>query len=136
MSWIRRVYVRLPRARTGTRLTRCNGRATAERDRSDGVENFIVVPRRQLVGAVSQNLKRGKKLTQDRLLDLSKQVRRFAAQLDPEDEEAKRFDVLMLTLQLAVLRSERSFSKLQKSAKPSRPLEEKSSIPMVQAQMN
>ena len=99
------------------------------------VENFIVRPRRELVEKFAET-KAWEKLTQTDLLDLGKEVAGLPTQLDPEDEEAKRFDVLMLNLQLAVLRSERSFSKLQKSVKAiAGLLEEKSSIPMVQAQM-
>jgi type I restriction enzyme R subunit len=76
------------------------------------------------------------KLTQSDFLDLSHQVAGLPTQLEAEDEEAKRFDMLMLNLQLAVLRSEQRFSKLQKSVKAiAGLLEEKSSIPMIQAQM-
>jgi len=99
------------------------------------VENFVVRPRRELVERFAE-VKAWVKLSQTDLLDLSKQVAGLPTQLEPEDEEAKRFDVLMLNLQLALLRSERSFSKLQKSVKAiAGLLEEKSSIPMIQAQM-
>ncbi len=99
------------------------------------VENFIVRPRRELVERFAKG-KAWEKLTQTDLIDLSKQVAGLPTQLEPEDEEARRFDLLMLNLQLAVLRSERSFSKLQKSVKAiAGLLEEKSSIPMIQAQM-
>jgi len=113
--------------------------ATAELLRNEiaamNVENFIVRPRRELVERFAES-KAWEKLTQTDLLDLGKQVAGLPTQLDPEDEEAKRFDVLMLNLQLAVLRSEQRFSKLQKSVKAiAGLLEEKSSIPMVQAQM-
>jgi type I restriction enzyme R subunit len=113
--------------------------ATAELLRMEisamNVENFIVRPQRELVERFAEP-KAWEKLTQTDLLDLGKQVAGLPTQLDPEDEEAKRFDVLMLSLQLAVLRSERSFSKLQKSVKAiAGLLEEKSAIPMVQAQM-
>ena len=57
-------------------------------------------------------------------------------QLDPEDEEAKRFDVLMLNLQLAVLRSNTTFQNFKSSVRTiATLLEDKSSIPMVQQQM-
>lgn len=99
------------------------------------VENFVVRPRRELVERFAE-AKAWEKLSQNDFLDLSKQVAGLPTQLDPEDEEAKRFDLLMLNLQLAVLRSERSFAKLQKSVKAiAGLLEEKSSIPMIQAQM-
>lgn len=99
------------------------------------IENFVVRPRRELVERFAE-ARAWQKLSQNDLIDLSKQVAGLPTQLEPEDEEAKRFDVLMLNLQLAVLRSEQRFSKLQKSVKAiASLLEEKSSIPMVQEQM-
>ncbi len=56
--------------------------------------------------------------------------------MKPEDEEAKRFDLLMLNLQLAVLRAEPAFVRLRDQVKAiAGLLEEKSSIPMVSKQM-
>lgn len=99
------------------------------------VENFVVRPRRELVERFAE-ARAWEKLTQSDSLDLSHQVAGLPTQLEAEDEEAKRFDMLMLNLQLAVLRSEQRFSKLQKSVKAiAGLLEEKSSIPMIQAQM-
>ena len=58
------------------------------------------------------------------------------SELEPEDEEAKRFDLLMLNLQLAVLRAEPAFKRLSDQVKAiAGLLEEKSSIPMVREQM-
>ena len=58
------------------------------------------------------------------------------SELDPEDEEAKRFDLLMLNLQLAVLRAEPASSACAtRSRSIAGLLEEKSSIPMVQEQL-
>ena len=55
---------------------------------------------------------------------------------DAEDEEAKRFDLLILNLQLAVLRVEPSFNRLRDQVKViAGLLEEKASIPMVQQQL-
>ena len=57
-------------------------------------------------------------------------------ELADEDEEAKRFDLLMLRLQLAILRAEPGFDRLRNQVKQiAGLLEEKSSIPMVLAQM-
>ena len=84
----------------------------------------------------SLEAKAWEKLTQTDLLDLSKQVAGLPTQLDSEDEEAKRFDALMLNLQLAVLRSESRFAKLQQAVKAiASLLEDKAAIPMIQAQM-
>lgn len=113
--------------------------ATAELLRSEvaamNVENFIVRPRRELVERFAE-VKAWEKLSQTDLLDLAKEVAGLPTQKDPEDEEAKRFDVLMLNLQLALLRSEKRFASLQKTLRAiAGLLEEKSSIPMVQQQM-
>ncbi|MBC8031228.1 MAG: DEAD/DEAH box helicase family protein [Pyrinomonadaceae bacterium] len=57
-------------------------------------------------------------------------------ELDPEDETAKRFDLLILKLQLAVLTKEESFIKLRDNVKEiANRLEEKRTIPMVSEQM-
>ena len=58
------------------------------------------------------------------------------AELDPEGEEAKRFDLLILNLQLALLRSEPGFERLRDQVKAiAGLLEEKAAIPMVRDQM-
>ena len=55
---------------------------------------------------------------------------------EPEDEEAKRFDLLMLNLQLAVLRDEPSLPRLSDQLKAiAGLLEEKAAIPMVRDRM-
>lgn len=113
--------------------------ATAELLRGEvaamNVDNFIVRPRRELVERFAE-ARAWERLSQNDLLDLGHQIAGLPSQLEPEDEEAKRFDVLMLNLQLAVLRSEPRFASLQKSLRAiAELLEEKSSIPMVQQQM-
>ena len=71
------------------------------------------------------------------LAELAGQVAGLPSELDPEDEEAKRFDLLMLNLQLAVLRVEPAFKRLSDQVKAiAGLLEEKSSIPMVHDQMS
>ena len=58
------------------------------------------------------------------------------SELEAEDEEAKRFDLLMLNLQLSVLRVEPAFKRLSDQVKAiAGLLEEKSSIPIVQQQL-
>jgi type I restriction enzyme R subunit len=57
-------------------------------------------------------------------------------ELDSEDETAKRFDLLMLKMQLAVLTTDVSFIKLRDQVKQiASLLEEKRTIPMVNAQL-
>lgn len=99
------------------------------------VDNFIVRPHRELVERFA-DAKGWEKLSQNDLLDLSHNLADLPTQLDPEDEEAKRFDVLILNLQLALLRSEHRFTQLQKSLRTiAGLLEDKSAIPMIQQQM-
>ena len=58
------------------------------------------------------------------------------SELEAEDEEAKRFDLLMLNLQLSLLRHEPAYSRLCDQVKAiAGLLEEKASIPMVQLQL-
>ena len=58
------------------------------------------------------------------------------SELDTEGEEAKRFDLLVLRLQLAMLRSEPGFARLRDQIKEiAGMLEEKAAIPMVRDQM-
>ena len=70
------------------------------------------------------------------LAELAHEVAGLPSELDPEGEEAKRFDLLMLNLQLAVLRSEPAFERLRDQVKEiAGLLEEKAAIPMVREQM-
>ena len=68
--------------------------------------------------------------------ELAQEVAGLPSELEDEDEEAKRFDLLMLNLQLAILRSEPAFARLRDQVKAiAGLLEEKASIPMVQQQL-
>jgi type I restriction enzyme R subunit len=69
-------------------------------------------------------------------VELSHEVAGLPSELDPENEEAKRFDLLLLNLQLTLLRHEPGFTRLRdRVIEIAGLLEEKSSIPMVHAQM-
>lgn len=69
-------------------------------------------------------------------MQLSTEVAGLPSELEAEAEESKRFDLLLLNLQLAVLRREPSFERLRDQVKAmAGSLEEKSMIPMVRAQM-
>ncbi len=68
--------------------------------------------------------------------ELSHEVAGLPSELEAEAEEAKRFDLLLLNLQLARLRSEPGFERLRDQVKEiAGLLEEKSAIPMVREQM-
>jgi type I restriction enzyme R subunit len=70
------------------------------------------------------------------MAELSHQVAGLPTELDPENEEAKRFDLLSLNLQLALLRAEPGFDRLRDRVKEiAALLEEKQAIPLVRDQM-
>lgn len=99
------------------------------------LENFVVRPRRRLVEKYAHPEAWGR-LTPDALSELSHEVAGLPTQLEAEAEEAKRFDLLLLNLQLAVLRAEPAFTRLRDRVKEiAGLLEEMSSIPMVRDQM-
>ncbi|MBX9609798.1 MAG: DEAD/DEAH box helicase family protein [Gammaproteobacteria bacterium] len=99
------------------------------------LDNFVVRPRRRIVEQYSKP-EAWTALSPDAHSDLSHQVAGLPSELDPENEEAKRFDLLVLNLQLAMLRSEPGFARLRDQVKTLADLlEEKSAIPMVRDQM-
>ena len=99
------------------------------------IENFIVRPKRQLVEKYN-NPETWRSLSDNDLTELSQEIAGLPAQTEPEAEEIKRFDILILKLQLAILRSHSSFTRLRDQVKAiANLLEQKSSIPLVQAQL-
>ena len=75
-------------------------------------------------------------MSPEALAELSQELAGLPSELDPEGEEAKRFDLLVLHLQLAMLRAEPGFMRLRDQVKElAALLEEKAAIPMVNAQM-
>jgi type I restriction enzyme R subunit len=102
---------------------------------SMNIDNFIVRPKRRVVEKYADP-KAWEKLSFENLHELSNEVAGLPAGLDPEDEEAKRFDLLMLKIQLAIIRPDISFDKLVTQVKSiANLLEEKYNIPMVNEQM-
>jgi type I restriction enzyme R subunit len=99
------------------------------------VDNFVVRPHRRLVEEYA-NPEAWQVLAREALAELSHEVARLPSELDPENEEAKRFDLLALALQLTLLRAEPGFARLRDRVKEiAGLLEEKTAIPMVNAQM-
>ncbi len=98
-------------------------------------DNFIVRPRRKLVE------KYGKpeawvELKMEAFQELAREVASLPSEVTDSDEEAKRFDLLMLRLQLNLLRAEPGFERLRDQVRSiAALLEEKGTIPMVQAHM-
>ena len=99
------------------------------------LDNFVVRPRRRLVEKYAKPESWGP-LSAEALTELSDEVAGLPSELDPENEEAKRFDLLALSLQLSLLRREPGFARLRDRVKQiAALLEELSAIPMVRAQM-
>jgi type I restriction enzyme, R subunit len=99
------------------------------------LDNFVVRSKRRLVERYAQPAA-WTTLEEDSLTELAHEVAGLPSEQEPEDEEAKRFDLLMLNLQLAVLRVEPAFQRLSDQVKAlAGLLEEKASIPMVQQQL-
>lgn len=99
------------------------------------VNNFIVRPKRRLVEQYA-DANAWTKLGTEQQVELVREVAGLPSELVDEDQEAKQFDLLMLRLQLAVLRTEPSFGRLRDQViQIAGVLEEQSSIPMVQKQM-
>ena len=102
---------------------------------SMNLENFVVRPRRRIVEQYASP-EAWAVLSPEALSDLSHQVAGLPSELDADNEEAKRFDLLVLNLQLTMLRSEPGFARLRDQVKElAGLLEEKSAIPMVRDQM-
>ncbi len=99
------------------------------------LDNFVVRRRRRVVERYAQP-EAWLVLTPEALSELSMEVAGLPSELDPEREEAKRFDLLLLRLQLARLGHEPAFERLRDQVKAiAGLLEEKSAIPMVRDQM-
>ena len=74
-------------------------------------------------------------LSEEAVGELSRQVAGLPAEVEQEAEEAKRFDLLLLNLQLALLRSKPVFTRLRDQVKAIASLLEETPIPLVREQM-
>jgi type I restriction enzyme R subunit len=99
------------------------------------LNNFVVRPQRRLVEKYAKP-ESWTTLKDDERGELAQKVAGLPSEIADEDEDAKRFDLLMLRLQLTLLRSEPGFERLREQMKAiAGVLEEKSAIPMVRDQM-
>lgn len=99
------------------------------------LNNFIVRPHRRLVEKYSKP-EAWVALASEAIAELSHEVAGLPAELDPENEEAKRFDLLALKLQLSLLQADAAFERLRERVKEiAGLLAEKDAIPMVREQM-
>jgi type I restriction enzyme R subunit len=98
-------------------------------------ENFIVRPHRRHLEKYAQREK-WQQLTPEDLLELNLHLAGLPAELPQEDETAKRFDLLILNLQLALLEKSTSFARYRDTViEIAVGLEAKGAIPMVAEQM-
>jgi len=99
------------------------------------VHNFVVRPHRRLVEKFAKP-ESWELLPPEAIAELSLEVAGLPSELDPENEEAKRFDLLVLNLQLALLRHEPGYARLRdRVTQIAGLLEEKATIPMVRDQL-
>src|SRR3954447_3587875 len=97
------------------------------------LDNFLVRPQRRLVERFQRPESWGP-LSEEDQAELATHIAGLPAAVDAEPEEAKRFDLLMLNLELSVLRSMPAFERLRDQVKAiASILEEKAAIPMVHA---
>lgn len=95
------------------------------------VENFVVRPKRRLVEKYAK-AEAWQELKAESLAELAHDVAGLPSQQEAEDEEARRFDLLMLNAQLAVLRAEPAFMRLRDQVKAiAGLLEEMSTVPTI-----
>jgi type I restriction enzyme R subunit len=103
---------------------------------SMNTDNFLVRPHRRLVERYATR-QAWQSLTDEQAAELEATVSRLPASIPAEGEEAKRFDLLALRLQLGLLRAEPGFLRLVEQVKSiAGLLEEKTAIPLVNAQMS
>ncbi len=99
------------------------------------LDNFVVRPRRRVVEKYAKT-ESWTVLSAEALSELAHEVAGLPSEREAETEEAKRFDLLILNLQLTCLRAQPGFERLRDQVKAIADLlEEKSAIPMVRDQM-
>jgi type I restriction enzyme R subunit len=77
------------------------------------INNFVVRPKRRLAERCA-DAKAWEKLDMSQQIELAADIAGLPSELIDEDEDAKKFDLLMLRLQLAILRHEVSYERLRK----------------------
>ena len=98
-------------------------------------DNFVVRPQRQHVEKFAQ-LDAWKTLGESDQTDIAAHLARLPTQFIDDDEEAKRFDLLVLRVQLALLEGQRSYGRLKgQICAIAAALEGQKAVPVIEAQM-
>lgn len=98
-------------------------------------DNFLVRPQRQYVEKFAQ-LDAWKTLDPSEQTDIAAHLARLPTQHPDDDEEAKRFDLLVLRIQLALLQGQRSYGRLKgQLCAIAAALEGQKAVPLIEAQM-
>lgn len=99
------------------------------------VHNFVVRPQRKLVEQYAKP-KAWEMLSTDKITDLAENISGLPTELADEDEDAKRFDLLMLRTQLSLLKADTNFASLRDRVKAiASALEDQLAIPAIKAQL-
>lgn len=99
------------------------------------VENFVVRPQRRAVEKFARP-EAWKALTGDDHTELASRIANLPTELVDADEEAKRFDLLVLRNQLAILKAAPGFGALRDQIRAiASALEEQEAVPAIQAEM-
>lgn len=99
------------------------------------VHNFVVRPQRKFVEQYAKP-EAWETLTAEKLTDLAESVSGLPTELTDEDEDTKRFDLLMLRTQLSLLKADTSFASLRdKVMAIASALEDQQAIPAIKAQL-
>lgn len=99
------------------------------------VDNFVVRPQRKLVEKYAKQ-EAWRSLGAEQFGELAQNVAGLPTELTDEDEDAKRFDLLILHTQLSILQAKPDFASLRdRIIAIASALEEQSAIPAIKAQM-
>ncbi len=99
------------------------------------VDNFVVRPQRQYVDRFAKD-QAWQHLSAEDVHHLTTKVAGLPSELTDEDEEAKRFDLLVLRTQLAILQAKPDFASLKEKIQAiASALEEQAAIPAIKAEM-
>ena len=99
------------------------------------IDNFVVRPQRKTVERFS-HAQTWEKLGPDSYTELNNTVAKLPTEFVDDDEEAKRFDLLILRTQLAILQAKPNFTSLRDQIRAiAGALEEQEAVPAIKAEM-